>query len=119
MSTKRTITGDAVGTGGTKFQLEQTDNSFLYAVVSPFNGTTYVHLRKYYNDLPSKLGVCFPVKEWYDFVKFVIDSSSETQFSTPTIACRKSKNGSINLSCEKKDVSIYIKKTAIDSLVLR
>ena len=59
MSTKRTITGEAVGTGRSKFQLEQTGNSFLYAVVSPFNGINYIHFRKYYNDLPSKFGVCF------------------------------------------------------------
>ena len=117
MSTKRTSTGEAVDSVGSKFHLDKTDKAILYAVVSPFNGVTYVHLRKYYNDLPTKFGVCFPAKDWFEFVNFVNDST--TQFSTENIDCHKTKNGAINLKCEKKDVTLYLKKTDVESLILR
>ena len=120
MSTKRSHTGEAVEGGDLKFQLEQNGNAILYAVVSKLNNNTYVHIRKYYNDLPSKFGVCLPVKCWYDFVKFLQDPTNPPkQFSTKDLECRKTKNGSINFNCEKKDLSIYIKKSAVDSLILR
>ena len=119
MSTKRSHTGEAIEEAGFKFQLEQNGSAILYAVVSKFNNLTYVHLRKYYNDLPSKFGVCLPVKCWYDFVKFLQDPTNPKQFSTKDLDCRRTKNGSLNFNCEKKDLSIYIKKPAVDSLILR
>ena len=120
MSIKRSHTGEAVEGANLKFQLEQNGNAILYAVVSKFNNIAYVHLRKYYNDLPSKFGVCLPVKCWYDFVKFLQDPTNPPkQFSTKDLDCRKTKNGSINFNCEKKDLNIYIKKSTVDSLILR
>ena len=119
MSVKRSHTGEPVGEANYKFELEHNENSVLYAVVSTFNNNPYIHLRKFYNNLPTKFGVCMPPKYWWDFVKFLQDPNGGAQFSTPDIHSRKSKNGSVNISCDKKDMSLYIKKTAIDSLLLR
>ena len=119
MSVKRSHTGEPVGEANYKFELEHNDNSILYAVVSTFNNVPYVHLRKYYNNLPTKFGVCMAPKYWWSFVNFLQDADIGAQFATPDIQCRKTKNGSVNLSCAKKDMSLYVKKTAIDSLMLR
>ena len=119
MSTKRYHTGEAVEGAGIKFQLEQNDNSILYVVVSKFNNIAYVHIRKYYNDLPTKFGICLPVKCWYDFVGFIQDPTNAQQFSTRDLECRKTNNGSLYFICQKKDLSLYIKKPAVDSLILR
>ena len=53
-----------------KIEVEKSDHATLYGVVPSFKNKIYIHIRKYYNNQPSKFGVCFPMKEWYEFIAF-------------------------------------------------
>ena len=97
-----------------KFELLKNEKCTLFAVVTKFNKNSYIHIRKYYNDLPTKYGICFREKEWYEFVSFV---HSELERKTmEKIDIRKHTNGDYHLKSRQKDFTLYIRKDTIESL---
>ena len=101
-----------------KFEIEDGMRHKLFVTVSPFMGDTYIHIRKYYNNLPSKYGVCFRTKEWYDFITYVQSAAEESSIAEK-VEMKKMKNGTMLLSSLKAPMELYIRRPAMDALLTR
>ena len=101
-----------------KFEIEEGKRHKLFVTVSPFMGDTYIHIRKYYNNLPSKYGVCFRTKEWYYFISYV-NSNKEESTIEEKVEMKKLKNGTMLLSSLKAPMELYIRKPVMDVLLAR
>ena len=87
-------------------------------MVSSFKNNIYINIRKYYNNQPSKFGVCFPVKEWYEFVtkKNKADDGRKTM---ERVDVRRMKTGALQLTYLRNESTVYMKKSAVEALLTR
>lgn len=115
---KRDCDGEMVANDDIKFELEKTEKSTLYGVVTKFMNATYIHIRKYYKNKPTRFGVCFTVEDWYKFVPYLGDDSSN-KGTFGKIEGRRSSNGTLILKSIKSDMELYVKRLAMDSLLFR
>ena len=117
MACKRKYDGENVGVEGERIELEVAEKSVLLAVVSHFYGKSYVHIRRYYSNLPSKYGVCLPSVDWYEFLQFLKDAKRPNNCMIGQMEVKVMKNGSLHLISHKTDVDLFVKKPALDNLL--
>ncbi len=118
MAGKRVLSGESVLNTDIKFELEKTEKSTLYLVVSRFQNNAYVHIRKYYNDHPSRFGVTFKTHDWYELVEYMETESTHPK-SFEKCDVKKLKGGSLVLSSLVSDMDLYLRVEPISVLLKR
>ncbi len=118
MSVKRSNSGSVVGSEDIRFELEKADKSILYAVIGNFNNFTYVHLRKYYNDFPSKFGISFKLDEWFTFIKYIQKDTSVSE-TIERHEVRKLNNGTIVIKSQHSEMELFVRTNACAVLLKR
>ena len=102
-----------------KIELEKSDHATLYVVVSSFKNNIYIHIRKYYNNQPSKFGVCFLIKEWYEFIVFFKHKVDDGRKTMERVDVRRMKTGALQLTYLRNESTVYMKKSAVEALITR
>jgi len=98
-----------------KFELEVSDKCTVYAVVCVFHNDTYIHIRRYYHDKPSRFGVSFKVTQWFKFIEFMKDCAPGMKYKGETTECIVTKNNSLDFKSTKGG-DFYITNHVVESL---